>query len=157
MSRTRHCLAIVALVSAVTVLDGCAVREITNKATPDEEQKIEKTHAFSAGYDAVWAETLKTLVLNGVSIQSQDKSSGNISTDWKVQKEAIGVFTTGRRFRLNIIVEKLSPNATRVTLVPAFETRVADKANWKPTSRPAEDVTLEKSYFDAIEAGLRKH
>lgn len=141
-------------VAFVLLVQGCAIGQILDVATEDQLRQVEKSRIFSNSYDAVWAATTKSLVTHGVSIQSQDKSSGNISTDWILEKEAIGVFTTGSRFKVTILLEKKTSTSTQVTVIPTFEIRVAEEANWEPTSRKKSHLDVEKRLFDDIQNNL---
>ncbi|MGH8488887.1 MAG: hypothetical protein ACREXS_08510 [Gammaproteobacteria bacterium] len=105
----------------IFLMQGCALRQILDVATEEDLSHIEKSRVYPKNYDAVWAATVKSLAMHGVSIQSQDKTSSNISTDWMVEREAVGVFTTGSRMRATILLEKLSQSNTRVTVIPLFE------------------------------------
>ena len=141
-------------IAIVIFLPGCAVREILDVPTQAQLSQVEKSRVFPNNYDAVWAATTKSLVIFGVSIQSQDKSSGNISTDWILEKEAIGVFTTGSRFKASVLIEKKSSSSTLVTVIPIFEIRVSDKANWQPGGRKNNHKDVEKKLLDAIQSNL---
>jgi len=136
------------------LLQACGLAEIKNVATTEELSQIENSRTFPKNYDAVWAATIKTLAQYGTGIQSQDKSSGIISTDWTVEKEAIGIYTTGSRGRATILIEKLSPSSTRVTVTPVFQIRVASTANWAPTARKKHHVDLEKRLLDDVQKNL---
>jgi len=142
------------IVSMVILLEACAIAQITDVPSKDEASQIEKARVYQKSYDAVWAATIKSLATNGVPIQSQDKASGSISTDWMVEKEAIGIFTTGSRVRANILVEKQGETSTLVTVTPAFQIKVSDKANWSPTQRKRQHVNAEKRLLDAIQTHL---
>jgi len=138
----------------VLVMQGCAVGEIFDVPTKEELSQVEKSRIYPKNYDAVWAATIKSLATHGVSIQSQDKASGNISTDWVVEKEAIGVFTTGSRAKATILLEKQSPASTLVTVIPSFEIRVADEAHWQPTQRKRKHLDVERRFLDDIQNNL---
>jgi hypothetical protein len=144
----------IVLITSISLLGACAISQIVDEPTQDETKKIVQTRAFEKKYDAVWSATIKTLATSGYSIQSQDKSSGNISTDYMLVSEAIGIFTTGNRYRLNVIVERKSSSQTEVTIVPSFEIRVADTANWRPTGRKRPQMDVEKAMFDGIRTNL---
>jgi NlpB/DapX lipoprotein len=133
---------------------GCAIGEIMDVATEEDISKIEKSRVFPKDFDTVWAATIKSLATHGVSIQSQDKTSGNISTDWVLEKEAIEIFTTGSRYKAQFLLEKKSPSATQVTVIPTFEIRVAETANWSPATRPKKHRDAEKKILDEIQKSL---
>lgn len=133
---------------------GCAIGEILDVATEEDLRKIEKSRVFPKDFDTVWAATIKALATHGVSIQSQDKTSGNISTDWVLEKEAIGIFTTGSRRKAQFLLEKKSPSATEVTVTPSFEIRVSQEANWRRAVRPKRHAGLETKILDEIQKNL---
>lgn len=133
---------------------GCAIAEMTDVATEEDLSKIEKSRIFPKDFDTVWAATIKALATRGVSIQSQDKTSGNISTDWVLEKEAIGIFTTGFRRKAQFLLEKKSPSTTEVTVTPSFEIRVSQQANWRQAVRPKRHRDLETKIYDEIQKYL---
>ena len=133
---------------------GCAIGEITDVATDEDLSKIEKSRIFPKSFDTVWAATIKSLATHGVSIQSQDKTSGNISTDWVLEKEAIGIFTTGSRRKAQFLLEKKSPSTTEVTVTPSFEIRVSQQAHWRQALRPKRYRDHETKVYDKIQKNL---
>lgn len=155
MKKNKSALALSFLAAAVVCVNsgGCAIAQIADTPSAEELAKVEKSRQFTGDHNLVWSATIKSLMAQGMSIQSQDKTSGSISTDWVLEKEAVGIFTTGSRFRMNILVEK-SGASTQVTIMPAFEIRVADKANWQPTQRKRDHIGLETQFFDQIQKNM---
>ena len=122
-------------------------------ATPDDLAQIEKSRTYPQSYDAVWAAVVKTLATQGVSIQSQNKASGNISTDWILEREAIEIFTTGSRFKATIHVEKQS-ESSRVLQHPQLsrsESPIRRIGNRQIGERTND---LEKRFFNDIQNNL---
>jgi len=141
-------------VAVGVLLSACAPAEIMDVATEEQKRQIETTRTFSKNYDAVWAAVAKTLAQFGNSIQSQDKTTGNISTDWVVIKEAVVVFTTGRRAKSTIFVERLSATSTKVSVKVVFEERPSSRTNWMPAGRKSDQLDIEKNFFDAVQKNL---
>jgi hypothetical protein len=151
MKRTRsHDLV---RLSLIFLIQGCALGQVMDVATPQDISQVEKSRVYPNSYDAVWAATIKSLSTGGVSIQSQEKSSGIISTGYVVAREASGPFVSGSRVKASILVEQLSPSSTQVTVTPTFESRMGD-ADWRRSQRRKNQLDTEKGLLDDIQNNL---
>ena len=148
------CMRWMGYVAVGVLLQACAPAEIMDVATEEQRRQVETTRTFGKNYDAVWAAVTKTIAQFGNSVQSQDKTTGNISTDWVVIKEAVSVFTTGRRARSTVFIERLSATSTKVSVKVVFEERPSSNSNWFPAGRKSDQLDIEKRFFDAVQKNL---
>jgi hypothetical protein len=118
-------------------------------------QEEGNTRIFNNSYSSVWKATLQSIVEGGDSIQSKDKESGTISTEWFVLKES-AIWTPGWKVKENILIEEVSKNETKVTLNLLFQKKYG-KGAWKPESND-NDYTqpIEKAFFEGISKRLGK-
>jgi hypothetical protein len=91
----------------------------------------------------------------GYSILNMDKSSGLISTDYFVVREPVMIIQ-GYRYKLNILLEKISASKTQVTITSVweigFQQAESGLVRWQTTQR--RDVNLERNLFDSIQSLL---
>jgi len=142
------------IISFALGLFGCSISQII-PATQQELAQIEKSRIFNKDFALVWASVVKTISEKGYTTLSQDKSSGSISTDFKVTKEAF-MMSAGRRHKLNVFVEKKSDSQTQVTITPVFQVRHTDKAEWAQIhgGRTAETIHVEREFLDAVQKNM---
>jgi hypothetical protein len=116
---------------------------------------IEQARVFNRNYNAVWQTIIKVMTSKGYSILNMDKSSGLISTDYFVVREPVMIIQ-GYRYKLNILLEKISASKTQVTITSVweigFQQAESGLVRWQTTQR--RDVNLERNLFDSIQSLL---
>lgn len=134
-------------------LIGVVLLCVTANITSAQEEGNSRT--YKSSYDSVWKATVQSLVEGGDSIQSQNKETGTISTEWFVLNEPV-VWTRGWRVRENILIEKVSNDETKVTLHLLFENKLRH-GEWRKASNE-NDYTkpLESAFFENINKRLGK-
>ena len=134
-------------------LIGVVLLCVTANITSAQEEGNSRT--YKSSYSSVWKATVQSLVEGGDSIQSQDKETGTISTEWFVLKEPL-IWSRGWRVRENILIEKVSNDETKVTLHLLFHNKIRDD-EWRPASNE-NDYTepMKSTFFEDINKRLGK-
>ena len=120
---------------------------------PVYEALAEKERIFNHHLDKVWATAINILVDLGYMIKSIDKETGLLSTDYEVV-EVSGFIRAGYRYRLNLLVNELSNDFTKVYIRTFFEGKLTDESEWMEMYRSKELIYLERTIFSQIEVNL---
>ncbi len=104
----------------VVVLPGCALY------IPPEKHTFEKTRVVNKSYDKVWSNLVTWFADNNIPVRFMEKASGFVTTEYNLDVSDTaycdcGGNDIGQRFdisvgNLNVVVEAIDANSTRVTV-----------------------------------------
>jgi hypothetical protein len=114
-------------------------------------QVYETQETYDASKHEVWAAALKSLPRLDYLVQSMDIELGLIRTTSMISGDP-EAFISGQRYRLEIIIEEISPNGTLVSIKPYFKRRFPDGPGGPKKSR--ELVLAEAEIFEHIRSYL---
>ena len=117
------------------------------------EALAEKERVFNHHLDEVWLTAINTLVDLSYVIRNINKETGLLSTDYKVA-EISGFIRAGYRYRLNLLINEISNDFTKVYIRTFFEGRLTNELEWMEMYRSKELIYLERTIFNRIEGNL---
>lgn len=144
-------------------------RAVGKQIVKTEMQKL-ATQNFRAPFESVWTSLLEALVSNGHLITGCDKEKGMLTAAMDfppLPPEAAGQFVMGRgdfygylvAAETKVVVEKLSPEETRVRAEPTIHAVHTEK-KWNRASFSGVQLQssgkLEKDYLEWIGSKLRQ-
>jgi hypothetical protein len=163
------------IILSLLLMYGCATSRYVPPAAP-VVHILEKERIINKPYDAAWQSIIELLATYNMPIKNLDKSSGFISTDYKLVTGVISQYMvcqgasstfggkvelTNHGGNLNVLVKKITEDSTKVT-VNTFYSCTANKyryASLISTTYVLESSTridcnstgiLEKAIFDYI-------
>lgn len=116
-------------------------------------EDVPSSKVFKGDYATVWKATMIAVAEGGMSVQSQDKETGFISTDWYVLKQP-ALFSRGWQVRGNVVVKKKDKGSTEVIPKLVFQNKIGDN-EWRPASdNNTYAPKMNSDFYAAIQKNL---
>ncbi len=138
----------VALASCVTI--GKHFPKATNGYVP----KV----TYNVAFNKAWRIVIRTLDENSMSITSESKRTGQITTGYMEGTTTIGLFNATSRYKYRIFILRIARTRTRINISPVLQSGGGDAGIFHNVTSQNQGIVkqLKSSLYEKIENAFKK-
>ncbi len=148
-------LASLSVVVLSVTLAGCVtIGKQFPKATNGYVPKV----TYNVAFDKAWGIVVRVLGENSISIASESKQTGQITTGYMEGTTSIGLFNAMSRYKYRIFILKIARTRTRINISPVLQSGGGDAGAFHDVTSSNQEIVkqLKNSLYEKIENAFKK-
>jgi len=113
---------------------------------------------YNVTFNKAWGVVVRVLDENSISIASESKQTGQITTGYMEGSSTIGLFNSTSRYKYRIFILKIARTKTRINISPVLQSGSGDSGVFHDVTSFNKGIVtqLKNSLYEKIENAFKK-